>query len=219
VTTEHNAALGLVNVDHSLLTQVLLNLVVNARDAMPQGGRLHISTGSAVFSQEDLKDHAERVAGRFVRLSVEDSGVGMDAELAKRIFEPYFTTRGKGNGLGLATVFGIVKQSGGFLEVLSSPGAGSTFHVYLPEAEGQESSGGQSEVSEGTATGATLRQGLVLVVDDEHAVRRVAVMGLQSAGYEVLEAASGEEALAIWRQTRFHGRKVDLVLSAPAAAA
>ena len=209
VSTRLQKDLGCVRMDAGHLTQVLLNLVANARDAMPKGGVLNIVTAAVEIGPQDLLAHPDWALGRFVRLTVEDSGSGMDAATMQRIFEPYFTTRGRGNGLGLATVFGIIKQGGGFLSVASEPGHGSVFQVYLPWVPEERP---QREPAPLLA-GHTAVSGTVLVVDDEHAVRRIAVLGLIAAGFEVLEASNGDEALAIWHKARFHGHKVGLVLT------
>ncbi len=136
LVTTLSSQLGTVHADNGQLEQVLMNLVVNAKDAMPLGGRLMIETAEVEIDKAGLNGEEPSV-GRFARLSVRDSGTGMDAATRDRLFEPFFTTKepGKGTGLGLATVYGIVQQSGGFMRVESSPGMGATFSVYLPRAD------------------------------------------------------------------------------------
>jgi signal transduction histidine kinase len=181
--------------DPSQLEQVIVNLAVNARDAMPEGGELVISTSNAEVDRERAAIQTEPKEGAYVRLVVSDSGMGMTPDVRQRIFEPFFTTkeRGKGTGLGLATVYGIVQQSGGYISVYSEPGIGTTFRVDLPatrekKAVRRPARGGASRrAPEGTET--------VLLVEDEAAVRSVARDALADLGYTVLEAGDGVEAL------------------------
>ena len=187
-------ATGPVKVDPGQLEQVVLNLVLNARDAMPQGGDIHIETALL-----DLKAPAQAFsgtipAGRYIALSVKDNGTGMDEATQKRIFEPFFTTKGpgKGVGLGLSTVYGIVKQSGGDIMVESAPGAGSLFRICFPLADG----GVAREPAPGPARAITGKGGILVVEDDEQ-MRRIARRILASAGYTVLEAADAAEALRL----------------------
>lgn len=178
-----------VCVDPTQLEQVILNLATNARDAMPEGGRLRIATRNAEVAPAELRLSPQRRAGRFVVLAVEDEGVGMSAEVLAHVFEPFFSTKdpGRGTGLGLATVDGIVEQSGGFIEVRSTPGSGSTFDVYLPAAEADGPA-----APPGAAPGGARR---VLVVEDEELVRELLVQILQDAGYEALAALDAEAVL------------------------
>jgi two-component system cell cycle sensor histidine kinase/response regulator CckA len=184
---------GLVKVDPGQLEQIIMNLAVNARDAMPQGGRLTIETGDVEMDETYVRGHPLAHAGHYVMLAVSDTGVGMDAETQARIFEPFFTTKevGKGTGLGLATVYGIVKQSGGFIWVYSEPGHGTTFKVYLPRVD--------EPVSPAAAAAPPAAGGAetVLVVEDVAAVRTVAREMLERRGYTVLEAPDGESALRL----------------------
>jgi signal transduction histidine kinase len=197
--------LGRVRADAGQLEQVIVNLVVNARDSMPKGGKLVIETLNV-----DVDDGRAMggPAGSCVVIEVSDSGVGMDAETLAHLFEPFFTTKeqGKGTGLGLATVYGIVQQSGGFLDVSSTPGRGSCFRVFLPrvadEAGAPAPGAARPESSRGTET--------ILVAEDEHAVRRLTRIALEAAGYEVLEASDGAAALDLLGRT---DRPVSLLLT------
>ena len=199
--------LGSVEADPGQIEQVIMNLAVNARDAMPQGGKLIIETANAELDKGYVEQHVTVKPGRFVRLSVTDTGCGMDAETQEHIFEPFFTTKekGKGTGLGLATVYGIVRQSGGYLWVYSEPGRGSTFKIYLPRLDIQAPDS-RRRATYSPATG----NEVVLVVEDEDAVRKLAERILQSAGYRVLTAAGGRDALLLCE--RYEGR-IDLLLT------
>ncbi len=202
------ADVGRVVADPSQIEQVILNLAVNARDAMPTGGKLTIETGNAEFDAAYARAHTPAVPGRFVMLAVSDSGAGMSPEVKARVFEPFFTTKapGKGTGLGLATVYGIVKQSGGFIWVYSEPGEGTTFKIYLPRAGDDQRPAAvppaQQEVRGGDE--------VILLVEDEAPVRRVALHALQRYGYTVLEAALPSVALTICRD---HPGRIDLVVT------
>ena len=190
--------LGPVRVDPAQFEQVLLNLAVNARDAMPQGGLLTLETQN-VDLEEPLTVGGEALApGRYVMLAVSDNGTGMDRATRQRVFEPFFTTKepGRGTGLGLSTVYGIVRQSGGHVWVYSEPGHGACFRIYLPHADGHASAAGAPEhdpapvrAGRGTET--------VLVVEDEQAVRELTRQVLRLHGYDVLHAANGGEAMAV----------------------
>jgi signal transduction histidine kinase len=205
-------SLGRVKADPGQIEQVLMNLVVNAGDAMPGGGSLTVETRNATISEQDASRRAPASPGQYVTLSVADNGMGMDAETRARIFEPFFTTKeqGKGTGLGLATVYGIVKQSGGFIWVESEPGAGARFEIYLPRvADRVEPASAQKEeitISKGLKT--------VLVAEDEEAVRELACEFLKSAGYDVLTASNGAEALALAQASKqhIHALLTDLVM-------
>ena len=186
---------GSVKADLGQIEQVMTNLAVNARDAMPQGGRLTIETQNVTIGEDDARQHGVAVPpGSYVRLAVSDSGVGMDEATCARIFEPFFTTKGpgKGTGLGLATVYGIVKQSHGFIWVHSKVGQGTSFKIYLPqvtEAAGHDRPEPIVASSSGTET--------ILLVEDNAAVRTLATRVLEPAGYTVFGAATGEEALRL----------------------
>jgi two-component system cell cycle sensor histidine kinase/response regulator CckA len=190
--------LGRIKADAGQIEQVIVNLAVNARDAMPQGGKLTIETANVELDEEYARAHPEVRPGRYVLLAVSDTGHGMSEEVKARIFEPFFTTKapGKGTGLGLATVFGIVKQSGGCIEVYSEPGVGTSFKVYLPRASGPISMG-KSHQGLRPAPGGNET---ILLVEDEDAVRALVRIVLQGGGYHVLEAADGDEALRVAQQ-------------------
>jgi signal transduction histidine kinase/ActR/RegA family two-component response regulator len=188
-------SLGRIKADTGQVEQVLLNLAVNASDAMPRGGKLVIETKNVVVDPESVKSRPTVEPGLYVMLAVTDTGVGMSDETKARIFEPFFTTKasGKGTGLGLATVYGVVKQSGGFIWVDSTPGSGSRFEVYLPRVE-QEITPSPSEKLEPVRARAA---GTVLLAEDEEAVRMLAFEFLTAAGYRVFVASDGERALQI----------------------
>jgi len=191
LVTKVAADLGSVRADRGQIDQVILNLVVNARDAMPQGGQLQIETANVVLDEAYARAHSDVGAGRYVQLAVSDSGEGMTAETQSHIFEPFFTTKeaGKGTGLGLATVFGIVKQSGGHVAVYSEVGQGSTFRVYLPRVE--EAATIIPVTGRGTAVGGGET---ILLVEDADPLRAMIREILESAGYAVLECSNAEEA-------------------------
>lgn len=194
--------------DPGMLDQVLMNLAVNARDAMPNGGRLVIETSEHLVDDRVARLHPEAAPGRYVCLSVSDTGCGIPPEIRSRIFEPFFTTKeaGKGTGLGLATVFGIVKQHRGWISVYSEPGRGTTFRVFFPvRAESAMETAWSAAVP--SARGGTET---ILVVEDEPAVRALTTEILEGHGYRVLTAASGEAALALWRD---HRDRVALVVT------
>jgi PAS domain S-box-containing protein len=187
--------LGRVRADPHQIQQILMNLVVNARDAMPSGGRLTIETADARLDSEYVRRHPAVEPGPYVLLAVSDTGHGMTAEVQARIFEPFFTTKeaGKGSGLGLGTVYGIVKQSGGHVWVYSEPGQGTTFKIYLPRVEDD------AQLAELPSEAALLPRGseTILLVEDEAALRGVVSEMLESLGYTVLGVTKGTEALAV----------------------
>jgi CheY-like chemotaxis protein len=193
-----------VKVDTGQIGQVLINLAVNARDAMPGGGRLTIMTGVSSLGSTDARPHGVE-PGAYVCLGVVDTGVGMPPEVAARVFEPFFTTKGeKGTGLGLATVYGIVRQAGGTIFVRTHPGEGSAFTILLP-AVVQEDHGVQPPARAGRERG----EETILVVEDEPQVRAIAVSMLRARGYRVLPASSGAEAFDLARAQAC----IDLVVS------
>jgi len=187
--------LGAVRVDTGQIEQVLVNLAVNARDAMPQGGRLTIETGNVEVDGTRAPPVQGVATGRYVRLQVSDNGAGMDVEVQAHLFEPFFTTkpRGKGTGLGLATVYGIVRQSGGHIGVESTPGRGATFRIYLPRVDAPLDPTGEPHPVAAPAAG----NETVVLAEDERLVRVLAQKVLERAGYRVLVAAGGAEALAL----------------------
>jgi signal transduction histidine kinase/HAMP domain-containing protein len=198
--------IGRVKADPGLIEQVIMNLAVNARDAMPRGGLLTIETSEVELDADPGRSNAGVPAGRYVLLAVTDSGAGMSPEVQSHLFEPFFTTKGegRGTGLGLSTVYGIVKQAGGHVAVYSEVGKGSAFKVYLPRTEEAIA---RREVDQFGAL--PLRQSAdVLLVEDEEQVRRVSAQALRRAGYTVIEASSGEEALRA-----LVGRTVDAVVT------
>jgi PAS domain S-box-containing protein len=198
VRVELSAQAGSVHADPHQLEQVIMNLVVNARDAMPHGGKLLIETAGLELDERYVQSHPEAHAGRHVLLAVSDSGVGMDDETRRRIFEPFFTTKGlgKGTGLGLSMVEGIVAQSGGHIEVYSEPGHGTTFKVYLPKVE-EAAAGSQPEAALALGGKET-----VLVVEDQPEVREYAVTVLKAYGYQVIQAESAGQALSLFERER-----------------
>jgi signal transduction histidine kinase len=200
--------LASIKADPGQIEQVILNLAVNARDAMPGGGKLEVRTKNVVVNSEEAAKRPPMIPGSYVLLSVTDTGHGMDEATKAHIFEPFFTTKevGKGTGLGLATVYGVVKQSGGFIWLISSPGNGATFEIYLPQAAGSvakpEAETRPSAIPGGTET--------ILVAEDEAGVRELACQFLRVKGYTVLEAAGGHEALEIASR---HSGTIHLLLS------
>lgn len=190
--------LGKIKTDPGQIEQVILNLVVNARDAMPSGGKLTIETANVELTAEYARTHIFLTPGPYVMLSVSDTGFGMIPEVKERIFEPFFTTKEKGTGLGLSTVYGIVKQGGGYIWVYSEPGQGTTFKIYFarvdePVEEFQEKMR-VAEVPKGEET--------VLIVEDDEAVRKLAVKALERKGYRVLVSQHAEEALNLCKQCK-----------------
>ncbi len=200
--------LGSVKADPGQIEQVLLNLAVNARDAMPQGGKLTIETANVYLDGEYAAQHIAVKPGHYVMLAVSDTGCGMDEKTQARIFEPFFTTKeaGKGTGLGLSTVYGIVKQSGGNIWVYSEVGRGTTFKVYLPRVD----EGAQEHMRSAEPEDAVQGTGVILLAEDEHMVRKLAREVLEMCGYKVLEAANGGAALLICER---HQESIDLLIT------
>jgi CheY-like chemotaxis protein len=199
---------GKIEFDRGQLSQIIMNLTVNARDAMPGGGKLTIETANTFLGPEDAGQHVGILPGAYVMLSVTDTGVGIPPEARDHIFEPFFTTKevGKGTGLGLATVYGIVQQSGGGIFVYSEPGHGTTFKIYIPRVAGvaddTETEVSSPEVALGSET--------VLLVEDEDIVRALSRQALESYGYSVIEAKDGVEALEIIKSSTEH---IDLLFT------
>jgi PAS domain S-box-containing protein len=207
LSTSLTSDLGTVKADPGQIEQIIVNLAVNARDAMQSGGKLMIETANVFLDDEYARKHQPTKPGQYVMLAVGDTGTGMDAETQARIFEPFFTTKeqGKGTGLGLSTVYGIVKQSGGFIWVYSEPGHGTTFKMYLPRVDAEKTTRVKSAdeaVEYGSET--------ILLVEDEEVVRKLAREVLESAGYEVMVAGEGEEATRLCIE---HPQEIHLLLS------
>jgi PAS domain S-box-containing protein len=201
---------GQLRADRAQLEQVLINLILNARDAMESHGRVTIQTAPATWDEAYAERHGgvDLPLGRYVMLAVSDTGCGMDREVQARIFEPFFTTKavGQGTGLGLSTVYGIVKQSGGYVWVYSEPGQGSVFKIYLPTAQPEQSAPTAIPRQEPPARGSET----ILVIEDEDVVRNLACRGLRDQGYSVIEARNGVQALQYIEQ---HPGTIDLVIS------
>jgi PAS domain S-box-containing protein len=201
--------LGAVRADPGQIDQVIMNLTVNARDAMPQGGKLTIETANVTLDENFARTHAPLTAGNYVMLAISDTGVGMDSETQSRIFEPFFTTKGaKGTGLGLSTVYGIVKQSGAFIFVDSQPRRGTAFRAYFPRVDAREDAAAASE-SLGLPR-AKRGQETILLVEDEANLRRLARQYLETQGYKILEA---EDAAAALQIVDGHKGSLDLLLT------
>jgi PAS domain S-box-containing protein len=210
LTTPLSPDLGRVKADQGQLEQVIMNLAVNARDAMPQGGKLVIATENMIMDEAFVRRYLYPVQpGPYVCLTVTDSGIGMDADTKARAFEPFFTTKekGKGTGLGLSTVYGVVKQSGGYIDIYTSPGAGTSFKIYLPrvdeaiKAEGASLDGVKSSF-DGKET--------ILLAEDEVSLRTLTRTTLELCGYKVLEAKDGVAALEV---SEHHDGTIDLLLT------
>ncbi len=211
----HGRDVGLVKVDQGQLEQVIINLVVNARDAMPNGGALTIRTRDHRQETHVLRGQDDMPPGRYVAIEVSDLGCGIPAENIQRIFEPFFSTKelGSGTGLGLSTVYGIVRQTNGFIGVDSTVGVGTTIHVYLPvyePAEGEEAEDAKADQREDKPGPDLTGAGTVLLVEDEDAVRVFSSRALRNKGYSILEARTGEDALAVLEK---EGNAVDLIIS------
>jgi two-component system cell cycle sensor histidine kinase/response regulator CckA len=217
----HGRDLWPVKVDVSQFEQVIVNLAVNARDAMPDGGKLTVKTGNLTADESAQLSYKGMPAADYVRIDISDTGTGIPAEIVDKIFEPFFSTKevGKGTGLGLSTVYGIVKQTGGFVYVDSTPGEGTTFRIFLPrhrpELEAQP-----EQVTNGGAKEAAVEppkprpdltgQGTILLVEDEDGLRSLNARGLRSRGYSVIEASNGIEAMEALEEK---DGAVDLVVS------
>ncbi len=208
LVTMLDADIWQIKADPNQIEQVIMNLVVNARDAMPDGGTLIIETRQVQLDSSYKRLHPDVEPGAYVQLSITDTGVGMSDEVRRRIFEPFFTTKekGKGTGLGLATVYGIVKQSNGHIFVYSEVDRGTTFKIYFPAVKGQKSFS-HRECGETKSRGSGQR---ILVVEDEYLVRELICDTLQTLGYKIFEASNGDQALKIYNK---HKDEIDLVLT------
>jgi PAS domain S-box-containing protein len=206
LTIRLQPGLGYVKADSGQLGQVLMNLAVNSRDAMPGGGKLAIETANVDIDDTYVRQHLGARPGPFVMLAVSDTGIGMDAETMSHVFEPFFTTKelGKGTGLGLSMVYGIIKQNNGYVMVYSEPGRGTTFKIYFPRTVETLTAphGVEKEIPGGSET--------ILVVEDELALRELTCVLLQEAGYTVLESTGVEDAIATGKDSQ---RKIDLLLT------
>jgi CheY-like chemotaxis protein len=209
LASDLSPSLDCVRVDHGQIEQVIMNLVVNARDAMPRGGKVTIQTANITLGENDRAVHPDTEPGLYVMLAISDTGCGMTAETRSHLFEPFFTTkdRSRGTGLGLATVYGIVKQSGGFIYVYTQRNLGTTVKIYLPRAQDcpeptSPSSHSESEDFLGTET--------VLLVEDQAEVRTLAARALKQRGYTVLEALTPAEAVELCRKIT---QPIDLLLT------
>jgi PAS domain S-box-containing protein len=199
-----------VQADESGFQQAVINLVLNARDSMPSGGTIEVKTTGLMLDANAAREHIDARPGRFVCLSITDSGCGMTPEIAGRVFEPFFTTKevGKGTGLGLSAVHGIVQQHDGWIEVATQPGIGSTFKVFFPACE---TTANERSGPEFVSPRATCGAGeAVLLVEDEPSVRELARLTLEQGGYRVFEAADGPEALSVWEKSPVH---IDLLVT------
>jgi two-component system cell cycle sensor histidine kinase/response regulator CckA len=209
LTTSLDPELGKVKADQGQLEQVVMNLAVNARDAMPQGGKLTIRVENTVLDQDYVRRYPYPVQpGPYVLLMVTDTGVGMDAETKARAFEPFFTTKekGKGTGLGLSTVYGVVKQSGGYIDVESALGQGTTFKIFLPRVHEPA----RVERQHAEAPAKAMGNEVILIAEDETALRTLTATTLELSGYKVLQAKDGLEALEVSRK---HAGHIDLLLT------
>jgi len=208
IVTKPGPKLGSVKADVGQIEQVILNLVINARDAMPDGGMLALETANVDLDQNYANEHAGVRPGSYVMLAVSDTGIGMDADVQAHIFEPFFTTKeaGKGSGMGLATVYGIVEQSGGHIWVYSESGRGSTFKLYLPRVEESVEPAARKHAAAPTIRGTET----ILVAEDDRQVRDLAVAILKACGYLVLVLESGFDAERVCQQ---HQGGIDLLLT------
>jgi CheY-like chemotaxis protein len=199
-----SSGLGRVKADPSQMEQVIVNLATNSREAMPSGGKFVIETANVDLDEGPASRNLGVKPGSYVMLAVSDTGVGMDPETRSRLFEPFFTTKapGKGSGLGLATVYSVVRQSQGQVTVYSQPGCGTIFEIYLPRVTEAVVEPGRKALARGSET--------ILLVDDEEGVRKLVCAVLKSGGYDVLEAANGPAALAAYEK---NAHKIDLVLT------
>ena len=209
LVTDLNPGIGLIEADQVQIEQVILNLAVNARDAMPEGGAVRISTRNVILDERFCAEHVPTEPGSYVVLEFSDTGIGMGADIKEHLFEPFFTTKesGKGTGLGLSTVYGIVKQSGGYIWVQSEPGRGATFSIYFPLIGKQDSKKEGQKEPEALVGG----EETILLVEDEQVVRQMISSTLQRVGYQVIEADNGKKALRLAKSTKKSG--IGLILT------
>jgi len=207
----HGRDLGPIKVDQGQLEQVIINLAVNSRDAMPGGGTLNIRTANVRSAQAQRRGHEVMPPGEYVLIEVADTGIGIPSGNLARIFDPFFSTKelGSGTGLGLSTVYGIVKQTGGFVFVDSHPGRGAVFEIYLPRCQATDASM-SARFDEPSAGKDLTGSGTVLLVEDEDPVRKFGARALRNKGYKVIEAESGEAALEVIRNA---AEKIDLLIT------
>ncbi len=214
MVTVANQTVGAIKADPGQIEQVIMNLVVNARDAMPDGGRLTVETSNAELDSMYARDHASVKPGRYVMLAVSDTGVGMSAETVAHIFEPFYTTKesGRGTGLGLSTAYGIVKQSGGYIWVYSELNHGTTFKVYLPRVEEAVE---LTRDTKSTPPPIRERSGkeTILLVEDEPELRELTRTVLTARGYKVIEAVNAEDAERLANESYSRGAKIHLLLT------
>ncbi|HEV3236246.1 MAG TPA: PAS domain S-box protein [Gemmataceae bacterium] len=210
LVVEKQTDLWSVQADSGQMNQILMNLCLNARDAMPRGGQLQLQSSNVILTQEQAQGHFEARAGQFVRIIVQDTGHGIAPEIRTRIFEPFFTTKkpGEGTGLGLSMVFGIVQQHQGWIECLSEVNRGTCFTLYFPRSEAAEAAPLSAEISQANEAEAP-RKGTILLADDEQALRDLGRMILETQGYQVMLAEDGQEAVEIYER---EGRQIDLVV-------
>jgi CheY-like chemotaxis protein len=208
IDLELDPDLPAVSADEGMMQQILMNLAVNSRDAMPRGGRISIATRPRRVDARYARKQRDARTGEFVCLAVSDTGTGMNAETLAHIFEPFFTTKevGKGTGLGLATVYGIVKQHHGWIEVDTREGEGTTFRIYLPASEQPAADLAGVKAPQGFPRGSET----ILVVEDEQPLRELVKEILLHCGYKVIEAAGGGEAIEVWHR---HKEEIDLLLT------
>ena len=210
IQTSYKPDLGTVAADRGQVEQVLLNMYVNAWQAMPNGGKLFLNTENITVDEDHVRAKQGR-QGDYVRISITDTGMGMDKETQKRIFEPFFTTKEieRGTGLGLASAYGIIKNHGGFIDVYSEKGKGTTFNLYLPVTKSEEPI---PERNETTEKAVQKGEGTVLVVDDEEMIVEVGSLILKKIGYDVMVARSGEEALRIYKENGIDMVILDMIM-------